>query len=99
MKFILLALIILFALDIVFRDGELILFFLSQEMYLPFFIKVIFVCVAVVASFLLLHAIISDFNLLPKITRKKTEYEIEKEIEAERNKALQENLKKEEETE
>ena len=96
MKIVLLVLLILFALDIIFRDAGLVLFFFSQEMYLPFIIKIIFIAITLTASFMLLHAVIWDFNLLPKIKHKKTEYEIEQEIEAENIRIKQEREDKEE---
>ena len=83
MKIVLLVLLIFFALDIIFGDGGLLLFFFSQEMYLPFIVKIIFIAIAIIASVMLFHAIVWDFNLLPKLKNKKTEYEIEQDIEAE----------------
>jgi len=83
MKIVILFLIILFTLDVVFRDGHLVLFFFRQDMYLSFFIKILFIFIAIIATLMLLHAIIWDYNLLPQTKKKKTEYEVEKEIEEE----------------
>lgn len=95
MIIILLAVIILLALDVVFREGELVFFLLSQDIYLSFFVKVVCVIIAFIATLLLLHAVIWDFNILPRMKRKKTEYEIEKEMEAENTRMVEEREERE----
>ena len=91
-KIIVLVMVLMIAADGIFRDGHLLSVFLGQEMYLPFFIKSIYLSIAVIASLLLLHAIIWEFSLHPKPEEKKTEYQLK--IEEEEEEAKKEEEKK-----
>ena len=94
MKIVFLVLLILLTLDIFFRDGLLISELINQELYIPIVLKIIFLIIAFVASILLLHAIIWDFNLLPKPKNKKTEHQLNKESEQEKEKFEEEKIKR-----
>ena len=82
-KIIVLVMLILLAVDGIFRDGYLIEVFLGQEMYLPFFTKVAFLIIAIVASALLFHAIVWEFSMQPKLEERKTELQLKREEEEE----------------
>jgi len=105
-KIIVCILIILMAADGIFRDGELLQVFLNHEFYLPFFVKLIFAILALLCTFLLLHAVIWEYFLLPPPEIVKTEYQLKKEQEAkeeeerlERERLEAEERKKKEEAE
>ena len=96
-KIVVLFMVALLAIDGVYRDGHLIEVFLGQEMYLPFFTKTAYLIVAIVATLLLFHAIVWEFNLLPKPEEKKTDYQIKKEEEEEARRLEEEELRRLEE--
>ena len=110
-KILILVLLLFLAADGIFRDGHLIELFLSQEWHLPFFVRIAYIVIAVVASLMLFHAIIWEFFLMPKPEEKKTELQLKREeeqraieeaeealrLEEEKMKALEEKAKKEEE--
>ena len=96
-RIVVLIMIILMALDGIFRDGKLLEVFLSQEMHIPFFVKSAYFIVMVGASALLFHAIIWEFNIMPKPEEKKTPLQIKREEEeAERIRIEEEKIAQEE---
>ena len=96
-KYFILGLIILFALDGVFRDGQLLVVFFQQDFFIPTVVRIFLMVIGVVATILLFHSIIWDLNLLDKPEEKKTEYqfELEREAELEKEVAEKEKLDKE----
>lgn len=93
MKLLILILIIILALDSVFRDGFLLSEFISQDLHLPFLVRIFLFVIALVATILLFHSIIWEYNLLPKPKNKKTQFEVEKELEEEKIKQEEKNTK------
>jgi len=105
-KIVVLVLIILMAVDGIFRDGVLLQEFLSTQFYIPFFVKIFLSAIAITCSFLLLHAVIWEYFLQPKPEVIKTDYQLKKEQEAkeeeerlEQERLEAEELKKQEESE
>ncbi len=83
MKLVILFLILILAIDGIFREGILVSEFFSQDFNMPIVIKIIFALIAFVTTILLLHSIIYEYQLLPRPKHKKTSFELEKEHEDE----------------
>ncbi|MCL2062933.1 MAG: hypothetical protein FWG98_00980 [Candidatus Cloacimonetes bacterium] len=83
LKIVILFFLILLAVDGIFRDGYLIEVFLGHEMHLPFFIRIAYIVVAIVSTALLFHAVVWEFNLMPKLEEKKTPLQIKRDEEEE----------------
>jgi hypothetical protein len=83
MKIVILILILILALDGIFRDGFLLAEFLSQDFNIPFFFKLLLILIALITTLLLLHSIISEFNILPKPRNRKTSFEKDKDLQNE----------------
>ena len=94
LKYIVLGLVIILALDGFFRDGELVNVFFSQEFYFPVILRIAFMVIAIVAVVMLLHAIVWDLNILPKPSEKKTDLQLQREFEEEQARIEQEEREK-----
>jgi hypothetical protein len=92
-----LGLIILFALDGIFRDGQLLVAFVQKDFFMSTVVQMFLIVIGALATIMLFHSIIWDLNLLDKPEEKKTEHqlELEREAELEKEAAEQEKLEKE----
>jgi len=96
-KYFVLGLIILFALDGIFRDGQLLVVFVQQDFFMPTVVRMFLIVIGAIASIMLLHSIVWDLNLLDKPEEKKTEYQLQLEREEELAKEAEEQEKLEKE--
>jgi len=96
-KYFALGLIILFAIDAIFRDGQLIVVFFQQDFFMHTVIRIFLIVIGGLATILLFHSIIWDLNLLSKPEEKKTEYQLKIEKEEEEERLRLEKEKEEEE--
>jgi len=96
-KYFVLGLIILFAIDGIFRDGQLLVVFVQKDFFMSSVVQMFLIVIGAIATIMLFHSIIWDLNLLDKPEEKKTEYQldIEREEELEREAAEHEKLEKE----
>ena len=83
LKIVMLLCIILVAMDAIFLDGELLEVVLSQELHIPFFIKVALLVIAVLSVGLLVHAVIWEYVIKEPMEVIKTPLQIirDKELE------------------
>jgi hypothetical protein len=79
MKIIFVLIIILVGIDFVFNDALILNKINSYDYPIPILLKLLFIIISLLSVVLLIHAIIMEWNLWPKITKKKTIFELEKE--------------------
>jgi uncharacterized membrane protein (UPF0182 family) len=81
-KIVLIILILLLAADVAFRDGALMEVLLRQDIYIPFFAKILLLLMAIVATVMLFHSIIWEYLVRPKPDIIKTPLQMQREQEA-----------------
>lgn len=79
MRIVLILLILLVGIDFVFNDALILNKLNSFEYPIPLLIKLLFVVICLLSVFLLVHAILMEWHLWPKLKVKKTIFDIEKE--------------------
>lgn len=75
MRLIGVLLILLLIADLAINNGSLFNQFKSLEYPLPILVQILYLIIAVLAVILIIHAIIMEWNLVPKIRIKKTLFE------------------------